>query len=1176
MASVAKLFKNRLFLAFIGIVFLSLFIWFVGPMLGYNNTAPLESQYHRIIAIGSLSLIFLVMAAVRFIKSKKRNAQMLDSLSSEHGASSDATSEEELQILQSKMQEAVATLKSRNFSKSGGSRFIYELPWYVIIGPPGAGKTTLLSNSGLDFPLEETHGKYSIKGVGGTRNCDWWFTDQAVLLDTAGRYTTQDSEASVDKSAWSGFLSMLKEKRSRRPINGVLLAISIEDILTGDEAELAQVSKTLRTRIEELYSQLGIAPPVYLIFTKCDLLAGFAEFFSGLGKHEREQVWGHTLTLDDPDPSASLHQAMNALSAQINQQTVGKLHAELSQKNRESVYGFPMQFNYAQQKASQFIQSLTVQSQLLQPVLFRGVYFTSATQTGSVLDQVIQNVSQSFGINQGIAHQQSSEGRSYFINQLLGDVVFAESGLAGTNLKTEKRLKRLQWGTAAAIASVALGLLAFWSLSFVGNRQLIDNVELATGELNRAVSELDSGSLDLTSTNTVLNKARALVELQDSARLDTGFVVQKAGLYQGNKISELATTKYDELLIDTLLPRLMVRLEHQMHAQNSNSEFLFEALKTYQMIGLRDRFESDAVTGWFNFDIDTNMAVDTPDSTRTELKSHVAQLFRERPRRLSRPLDNLLINQYQQIAANTPLTQRAYNRIRNGAVTDINSFIRLTSAVGPELPRIFTRQDGQSLDQSVQNFFTARGYREAFLPASRDISQVLADDSWVLGTFASTAAQDVSLGQLQERVTTRYFEDYIAEWEALFSTLSMRSVEGLQQASEFVSLISDTDSPLKKFLVVASQQTTLTADIAPENETAASDGTNRESQLGSLLGTELPAAIAPVELDPVTRHFSTLHSLVTGFEANTSPLDTVLNQLAELNIQLLPMAQSPAGTVDTQLNAELAINMQKLTLKADRLAEPLAALVSGLTNEISDVVGGGFCQQLDTAWQTDVIPYYQRAIRNRYPVNRNSGTDIALTDFGAFFGQGGVIDTFANTYLTGQVSRTAGQWTWVGKGSSVCLTDTTLKQLALADDIRNTFFSQGGNLPSFRFDLVPQQLTMSTDINHLFLDIGGSQTEYFHGPVSGITSFSWPSLANNTQVSLRVEPVVPGSASSISLSGPWSVLRLFDQGVRSPSPAGLSVTYSFGGRPVSMGLVSSSFNPLNSVALRNFRAPETL
>ncbi|NND91249.1 MAG: type VI secretion system membrane subunit TssM [Granulosicoccus sp.] len=1176
MKRLGKVFTNRLFLAFLGIVFLSLVIWFVGPLLGYNSISPLESRYNRLLAIGSMSALWFLLVLVRFIKSRRRNAQMLDSLASEEVSANDSASAEELQILQSKMEEAVQTLKSRNFSRTGGSRFIYELPWYVIIGPPGAGKTTLLSNSGLDFPLEETHGRYSVKGLGGTRNCDWWFTDQAVLLDTAGRYTTQDSEAEVDKSAWTGFLDMLRQKRSRRPINGVLLALSIEDILTSDDAQLEQVAKTLRQRIEELYNQLGIAPPVYLMFTKCDLLAGFAEYFSDLNKQEREQVWGRTLELGDTEPASTLKQGLAELSDRLNQQTVGRLQAELSQKNRENIYGFPLQFNHARQRIDGFISTLTASSRLLQPVLFRGVYFTSATQTGSVLDQVIQNVSQSFGIDEAMSSQPAGEGRSFFIHRLLSEVIFGESGLAGTNLKTEKRLKRLQWGAATALVVGTAGLIAFWTASYLQNKRLINEVDVAAADLQQSVNAVDPNSLDLFATNTVLNKARSLTGLGEDSALGHGFVIKGAGLYQGTKISDLASTKYDELLQELLLPRLMVRLEHQMHAHNSNSEFLFEALKTYQMIGVRDRFDSDSIVGWFNFDFDTNFSTDIPESVRAELKAHVSRLFRESPRPLPRPLDNSIIEQYQLIAANTSLAQRAYNRIRNSALRDINSHVRLSSVVSPELSRVFTREDGVSLDQSVQNFFTVQGYDSVFLPASLDFSRTLSDDTWVLGEAASVTAQSTSPEELKSAVTGLYYQDYIDQWSTLFSNLAMRTVDGLSQASEFVALIADTDSPLKKFLVYASNQTTLTRAPAAEEDPSSAEGNTRESALGSLLGTQPQSVAVPQIIDPVTQHFSTLHALVSGFETNTSTLDSVLNQLAELNIQLLPMAQSPAGTVDTQLNAELAINMQKLTLKADRLAEPLASLVSGLTNEISDVVGGGFCQQLDTAWKTDVLAYYQRAIRSRYPVNRSGTADIALTDFGAFFGPGGVIDTFVNTYLTGQVSRTPGQWTWVGKGSSVCLSDNSLKQLALADDIKNTFFSQGGNLPSFRFDLIPQQLSMSTDINHLFLDIGGSRTEYFHGPVNGATSFSWPSDTNNTQVTLRVEPVVPGSTSSISLSGPWSVLRLFERGARTPRRGGLTVTYNFGGRPVTLALATSSFNPLNSVAVRNFRAPESL
>ena len=108
-----------------------------------------------------------------------------------------------------------------------GSRgYLYEQPWYAIIGPPGAGKSTALLNAGLHFPLAAEMGQGAVAGVGGTRLCDWWFTDDAVLIDTAGRYTTQDSDAEVDRAGWYAFLDLLRRTRKRQPLNGVLIAIA--------------------------------------------------------------------------------------------------------------------------------------------------------------------------------------------------------------------------------------------------------------------------------------------------------------------------------------------------------------------------------------------------------------------------------------------------------------------------------------------------------------------------------------------------------------------------------------------------------------------------------------------------------------------------------------------------------------------------------------------------------------------------------------------------------------------------------------------------------------------------------------------------------------------------------------------------------------------------------------
>src|SRR5262249_25338837 len=148
-------------------------------------------------------------------------------------------------VLAKRFADAAAKLR-----ESGAS--LYDLPWYIIIGPPGTGKSTLIENSGLRFPLGDRDGRKQIEGFAGTRNCYWRFTGGAILLDTAGRYTTQDADTRADREGWLAFLGLLKKYRRRRPINGVLIAFSADQLGSLRDDGLAAHAETIRKRLDEL------------------------------------------------------------------------------------------------------------------------------------------------------------------------------------------------------------------------------------------------------------------------------------------------------------------------------------------------------------------------------------------------------------------------------------------------------------------------------------------------------------------------------------------------------------------------------------------------------------------------------------------------------------------------------------------------------------------------------------------------------------------------------------------------------------------------------------------------------------------------------------------------------------------------------------------------------------
>ena len=228
--------KSGWFITLIGVILLSILVWFGGPYLGIGTLHPLESVVARLVAILLIIVVWAAWLQIMQLRARSKTKHLSADMAGQ--AASPGTSDQDLRgsaertQLQMRFQEAIDTL--RKGRRGGGN--LYTLPWYVVIGPPGSGKSTLLQNSGLHFPLSDRFGKDALRGIGGTRNCDWWFTDEAVFLDTAGRYTTQDSDQMADASAWVDFLRLLRRYRKRRPINGVIIALSMSDLLLLDDA----------------------------------------------------------------------------------------------------------------------------------------------------------------------------------------------------------------------------------------------------------------------------------------------------------------------------------------------------------------------------------------------------------------------------------------------------------------------------------------------------------------------------------------------------------------------------------------------------------------------------------------------------------------------------------------------------------------------------------------------------------------------------------------------------------------------------------------------------------------------------------------------------------------------------------------------------------------------------
>ena len=336
----------------LGCVLLGGLIWWMGELLAFGDWRPFATDQAKLIGVLVLALLWGFSNLVGQLRARRRNSGLVAGLVAPAVLPDPADAE--LAELARRFTAALDQLRKRRLGAKGSRRWLYELPWYVMIGPPGSGKTTALAQSGLRFPLGQTR---DLRGIGGTRYCDWFFTDEAVLIDTAGRYTSQDSDRATDAKAWQGFLALLRKQRPRQPLNGVLVALAITDLTPGDGRGRLDHAATVRARLAELESSLGVRLPVYVILTKADLIAGFSEFFGELGERDRAQVWGVTLPYRPGPPDlAAVEAGFAGLVERLDQILPERLAAERDLDRRAAIFGFPARVGSLRPELVRFVE----------------------------------------------------------------------------------------------------------------------------------------------------------------------------------------------------------------------------------------------------------------------------------------------------------------------------------------------------------------------------------------------------------------------------------------------------------------------------------------------------------------------------------------------------------------------------------------------------------------------------------------------------------------------------------------------------------------------------------------------------------------------------------------------------------------------------------------------------
>ncbi len=259
----------------------------------------------------------------------------------------------------------------------------------------------------------------------------------------------------------------MKRNRKRKPVNGVVIALNIDEIINCENDQLYEHAKNIRRRIDELIENLGIVFPVYFIFTKCDLIQGFVEFFGDFSEIERSQIWGATLTSQqqiDPNPKSVFENEFDKLAEIIYKARTIRLSNPLKREQRRKVFLFPFQFKSLREKLTYLIGEVFQPNPYQDNPLFRGFYFTSGTQEGIPLDLAIREIAKQFNLPPapGEEFEEMLETKNYFIKDLLNDVVINDQnytvGQAATVVR-QNRFLRFATISVSALLVFIFGML---------------------------------------------------------------------------------------------------------------------------------------------------------------------------------------------------------------------------------------------------------------------------------------------------------------------------------------------------------------------------------------------------------------------------------------------------------------------------------------------------------------------------------------------------------------------------------------------------------------------------------------------------------------------------------------------------------------------------------------------
>lgn len=1157
-------------LLFTTFILLNVAIWWAGPWLVIAEQKPLESITARVVASSLFTLGALAVWGIwqwRKLQGFKAEQVREEKLRQDPIKAYEERQEVELNQVMVNMKQS---LNKHNY--------LYALPWYLVLGLENAGKTSLINRSGQNFVFS------SVMRASGQKSenpysFDWWVGDESVLIDPDGELLTQgnrseENNGEMERRLWLHFVSWLERTRSRRPLNGIVLALDVAHLATATASERKAYANLLRARLRELMETLSTRLPVYISLTKLDLLYGFEPFFKHYTKAQREEVLGFTFSMDSVDNLDSWLEEFLADYAQfverINDMLPHIVSAPMTLEERNAIYSFTRQIAGLKDILALFFQEALASDQFSTSALVRGAYFTSVYQQGVPSNAFDDAASRRYGLSHAInTAQRAKNSTVYFTEKLFTHIIYPEAGLASDNFRVARNKRRLLMLSFIACSVATVLLAGAWHRNYLNNVQHADKV---LAKVNQYKEQFSGSSLK--SQQNVLAPLNQIRE----ATLEFGFFREKPkyisdfGLYQGHTIGPKVEQTYLNLLETRLLPLLMADVVVDLNQAQTDEEKL-AVLRVYRMLvdksGRYQDFVLDYFAKYWQQEFSGQRKIQEDLLGHLEYAMRHTDLATDRQNgdkdaeSVMKPYDQVIARAQSELST-MPNDQRVYRNLKLSAQTLLGPAVSVRSLVGPVFDVVFEERVMGGENLYIPQMLTKRGFEDFFMPQSESVSELALIDSWVLGQTKTAQFSEADKQALRDKIRSLYVADYTNTWRAALNEIDVKYFSDINDAVMVLENLTSNLEPMQRLLRTLDNNTQLFTSLPADDEAQDELLKSPKYKVASMIETP----------------FADLNDMLTQVDGQPAYISEVLASVEELKSYLTAIKDAPdvgmAALDATKARVKL-INADPIyTLKriASGLPKPMDSMFAKLADESWYVVKQEAIKHLEVRWTEDVYVPFQSKLAGRYPFTQSASKDVSLQDFEAFFAPNGTLDSFYNNQLRMFIEENITVTT--DDSAQSIIRKEVLDQIKKAQKIREAFFNRKGIL-DVNFSVEPMSLTNNK--RRSLLNVDGQFLAYSHGPRESV-ELIWPNTLRDSAVSkVTLIPTKSNmSPRSVQLQGPWAFFRLLDKAsVVAASPT--SVDFKFdvdGGEMIYRVNSEADANPFTERLFKSFKLSKTL